>query len=186
MTHEIKLHYFNIKGRAEPIRLALFVGGVEFTDVRFSGPEFGSLKQSGKFPLGQVPCLEVGGKMYCQSKSLLRLAGKLSKEIELYPKDAFKAAIVDQFVDTVDELGECLQVTYGIKDLQERIKARQELCSGKLKTSAEGIEKLLTILLCWVATSLLQILFCFKWCSTFTKGSWMECQLITLTSIRGS
>ena len=145
MTHEIKLYYFNIKGRAEPIRLALFVGGVEFTDVRVSGPEFAGLKQSGKFPLAQLPCLEVDGKMYCQSKSLLRLAGKLSKEIELYPRNALKAAIVDQLVDTVDDLVESLQDTYGIKDLQERIKARQELCSGKMKTKAEGVEKLFTM-----------------------------------------
>jgi hypothetical protein len=44
MNSEIKLIYFDTEGRAEPIRLALFVGGIPFEDKRISGEEFGLLK----------------------------------------------------------------------------------------------------------------------------------------------
>lgn len=40
MAPVIKLYYFDFGGRAEPIRLALHVGGVAFEDVRITEDEF--------------------------------------------------------------------------------------------------------------------------------------------------
>ena len=128
-----------MKGRGEPIRLALFIGGVEFEDNRLKGSEFGALKQSGSLPLGQVPVMEVDGVMLCQSKSLLRLAGKLAN---LYPTDVVKAAICDQFVDTVDEIGDHLGPTYGIQDAEKRITARKHLADNVFPTLYEKLNKL--------------------------------------------
>ena len=57
---KIKLIYFNIPGKAEPIRLALTYMGIEFEDFVFSDrSEFDELKASGKLMFGQVPALEV-------------------------------------------------------------------------------------------------------------------------------
>ena len=55
----MKLHYFNLRARAEPIRAALTVAGIPFEDVRYTFEEWGAVKASGKFPLGQVPTLEL-------------------------------------------------------------------------------------------------------------------------------
>ena len=53
-TPKLKLTYFNIKARAEPTRLALFIGGIPFEDIRLShGEEWPAHK--GEMPYGQVP-----------------------------------------------------------------------------------------------------------------------------------
>ncbi len=44
--HEVKLTYFDGRGRAEFIRLLLAVGGVNYKDVRIERGEWGDLKQS--------------------------------------------------------------------------------------------------------------------------------------------
>jgi hypothetical protein len=37
----ITIIFFLLQGRAEPIRRALFAGGIAFEDVRLTGAEFG-------------------------------------------------------------------------------------------------------------------------------------------------
>jgi len=61
-----KLHYFNLKGRAELSRFLFTVAQVPFEDIRYGNPNFGvqgldfdTLKASGKLPFDQVPLLEV-------------------------------------------------------------------------------------------------------------------------------
>merc|ERR1711962_852211 len=56
-----KFHYFNGKGRGEMVRMLFVVAGKEFEDVRFEQSEWPSLKE--KFPYGQVPALEIDGKI---------------------------------------------------------------------------------------------------------------------------
>lgn len=41
-----KLHYFNLRGRAELARLILNQAGVEFEDIRFERSEWPALKAS--------------------------------------------------------------------------------------------------------------------------------------------
>jgi glutathione S-transferase len=60
-----RLHYFNLKGRAELSRLLLHIAGVPYEDVRYGtnfgtqGLDYGTLKGSGLLPFGQMPLLEV-------------------------------------------------------------------------------------------------------------------------------
>lgn len=61
MAPKITLIYFDFKGRAEAVRLALHVGGVEFEDKRLSREEWGQLKPNTKF--GQVPVIHVDGEV---------------------------------------------------------------------------------------------------------------------------
>ena len=52
--------------------------------------ELSSLIEAGKAPLGQVPTLEVDGKIFCQSGAIARYCGKLAG---LYPRqEDFTAA----------------------------------------------------------------------------------------------
>eukprot|EP01005_Ploeotia_sp_CARIB1_P001574 NODE_493_length_790_cov_307.309201_g484_i0.p1 GENE.NODE_493_length_790_cov_307.309201_g484_i0~~NODE_493_length_790_cov_307.309201_g484_i0.p1 ORF type:complete len:222 (+),score=79.06 NODE_493_length_790_cov_307.309201_g484_i0:53-667(+) len=109
------LTYFDFTGRAEPIRLAFFVGGVDFEDKRLAKEEFGKAKGEGKFPFGSVPVLEVNGKTYAQSTSLLRYAGKLAK---LYPEDPVAGLGVDMVLDTVEEIAS--KLPFGGDDIKEK------------------------------------------------------------------
>ena len=57
----LTLTYFDGPGRAEPVRVALRLGGVPFVDHRLAFPQFAEAKAAGAFPLGSVPVLEVDG-----------------------------------------------------------------------------------------------------------------------------
>ena len=58
-------HTHKYVGRGEPIRLAFYVGGIDFDDVRITGPEFAEAKEAGAYPFGQLPVLEVDGGCGC-------------------------------------------------------------------------------------------------------------------------
>jgi len=84
----IKLTYFNIEAAAEPTRLALTLAGVPFEDERVSFPEWGALKPT--TPYGQLPLMVVNGEpnVRTQSGAMLRYAGTLVPEKQLYPADS--------------------------------------------------------------------------------------------------
>ena len=50
-----RLTYFDSPGRAEPIRVALFLAKLPFEDRRLKFPEFMAQREQGAFPLGAVP-----------------------------------------------------------------------------------------------------------------------------------
>lgn len=94
---KLKLYYFNIKGKGEPIRLFCAYAGLELVDHRFADGEFAAMKESGELSFGQVPLLEVDGKhQLVQTAAILRYLGKLAG---LYPEDPILAAKVDAALD---------------------------------------------------------------------------------------
>jgi glutathione S-transferase len=98
---QLKLTYFDFHGgRAEPVRLALAIGGVDFEDYRFSFPEFAEVRKT--TPFNQVPTLDVDGVQVTQCDAILRYAGKLAG---LYPTDPFQALLCDEVMYVVEEAG---------------------------------------------------------------------------------
>jgi glutathione S-transferase len=95
---ELKLHYFDITGKGEPIRLFCAYAGLTLEDYRFASfDEFAAMKSSGKLAFGQVPMLEVDGKhQLVQTAAILRY---LSKIAGLHPEDPVLAARVDAIMD---------------------------------------------------------------------------------------
>ena len=72
----MKLHYFGGYGRAEAIRMALSYAKAPYENVYYSfGEDMAKLKASGNLEFGQVPALEIDGKFYSQSISILRYIG---------------------------------------------------------------------------------------------------------------
>ncbi len=124
---QLKLNYFDFHGgRAEPIRLALHIGGVAFEDHRFAAAEFAELRKS--TPFGQVPTMHVDGLQVTQSDSILRYAGKLGG---LYPADPLQALLCDEVMYVVEEAGVKLGPTFRMSgDAQKE--ARLALVNGSM------------------------------------------------------
>ena len=48
----MKVYYFDLFARAEPIRMMLSKAGVAYEDIRVTGESWKELKESGKCPYG--------------------------------------------------------------------------------------------------------------------------------------
>jgi len=98
---EITVTYFDGRGRAEPTRLALVLGGIDFKDVRIKGEEFMKMKQGGELMFGSLPVMDVDGVQYSQSDAMLRYAGSIA---DLYPEDPLDAMKVDVVVGALEDM----------------------------------------------------------------------------------
>ncbi|EQC39836.1 hypothetical protein SDRG_03255 [Saprolegnia diclina VS20] len=76
----MKLTYFNTPGRAELVRLTLFLHDIPFEDERLSYEEF--LVRKPTLPFQQLPTLTVDGEVFAQSRGMARYVGHLTG---LYP-----------------------------------------------------------------------------------------------------
>ncbi len=124
---KLKLTYFDVHGgRAEPIRLALYLGGIEFEDYRFSYGEFPEVRKS--TPLGQVPVLEIDGLAVTQSNALTTYAGKLAG---LYPKDDFHALLCEEIMGSVEDVTSRIVSTFGLQG-EALIAAREKVTKDSL------------------------------------------------------
>uniref|UniRef100_A0A7S3VSV3 Glutathione S-transferase n=1 Tax=Dunaliella tertiolecta TaxID=3047 RepID=A0A7S3VSV3_DUNTE len=134
----LKLFYFDIPGRAEATRLMLRLGKYPFEDYLLKREEWAELKP--KMPFGQVPVLEVDGKMLSQSSAMERYVAKLTDQ---YPSDPWEAAKVDE---TAAFMGEWLDIfipSFFIKDENEKIAARKQVVEEKLKPKIEKLSALI-------------------------------------------
>jgi glutathione S-transferase len=132
-VHE--LLYFDGPGRAETIRICLHAANIDFTDTRFAGKDWPSMKLT--TPLGSVPVLKIDGIQHVQSVALARYAGKLGG---LYPDDPLQALCVDEAMDTLNEL---MAQAPKVKDPEELKTAREEFQKGVMTKYATFLEKLI-------------------------------------------
>jgi len=78
MSSEVPtLHYFNIRGKAEPIRMLFEEIGLKYNEVRIERDEWINGKKQeytkkGLALFGQIPILTIGGKTLVQSDAILR------------------------------------------------------------------------------------------------------------------
>ena len=124
---QLKLNYFDFHGgRAEPVRLALHLGGVAFEDHRFTFPEFAAFRTT--TPFGQVPTLHVDGVQVTQSDAILRYAGKLAG---LYPTDPLQALLCDEVAYVVEEASVRIGPTFRMSGVEQKA-ARLALVNGSM------------------------------------------------------
>ncbi|CAE7620368.1 CACNA1D [Symbiodinium sp. CCMP2592] len=102
-----RLIYLDAKMLAEPIRLALFVGDVDFEDKRVTHQEVQELNLKGQLPFGQVPVLELDGQVFAQTEALLRWAGR---EAKLYPEEPELQLRCDAVEASRAHPGTCLSI----------------------------------------------------------------------------
>lgn len=96
-----KFTYLDLKGFGEAIRLALYIGNVQFEDHLVSRAECVEMEKAGKLPFGQVPVLEADGEIYAQSGVILKWAGRQSG---LYPEDEKLQMRCDEIYDTLTDI----------------------------------------------------------------------------------
>ncbi|XP_078046054.1 glutathione S-transferase-like [Augochlora pura] len=116
-----KLTYFNFTGLAEPIRFLLHQSGIQFEDNRIDHTkDWPKLKS--QMPMGQVPVLEIDGKVLYQSKAISRL---IAKQNNLYGADDFEAYEIDATVDTIDDLKQACTTFYWEQDPAAKAKLKE-------------------------------------------------------------
>jgi glutathione S-transferase len=137
----MKLYYFDIHARAEPIRLLLNHAKIDFEDVRLTQEDFAKFKSEGKFEFGQVPALERDGKVFTQSNAIMRLLGK---ENGFYPEDPTQAWRVDSTLDAIDDLGASMLKAKFCPDADKQKELFAELKTKTIPKFLGVIEKRLT------------------------------------------
>ena len=122
--NSIKLTYFDAKGAAETSRIAFRYGNIDFEDVRLNREQWMELKQSEKTVFGQLPMLEVDGKVLAQSTAIARYAGKM---VNLYPSNPVDALVVDMIMDSQKDIISKLTPSFYEKDEEKKKSMREEV-----------------------------------------------------------
>lgn len=131
MSAAVTLTYFGLPGRAFAIRVALNAALerkaiASFEDKRLTFQEWKDSKDSLNAPLGQLPIVEIDGKVFCQSVALTRWSAKLAG---LMPEDPLQVLVTDEVIATADEMWN--KVPHGGENLETRRKEWVELARSK-------------------------------------------------------
>ena len=122
---KLKLTYFDFHGgRGEPARLALSIGGVPFDDDRVAPSDWEHRKAH--TPFGALPVLEVDGQKLAQSNAINRYVGKIT---DLYPSDPWQAALCDEVMEAVEDIGTKIASTLFLSEEQKKAE-RKALVEG--------------------------------------------------------
>ncbi|XP_058691503.1 glutathione S-transferase-like [Poecile atricapillus] len=109
MSGKPKLHYFNGRGRMEPIRWLLAAAGVEFEESFIEKKEdLTKLQKDGSLLFQQVPMVEMDGMKLVQTRAI---ANYIATKYNLYGKDLKERTLIDMYVEGMFDLYELL-MTY--------------------------------------------------------------------------
>ncbi|XP_059162732.1 glutathione S-transferase 1-like [Physella acuta] len=134
----VKLIYFDARGRGEVIRLMFAAAGVKYDDVRHTTETWPAEKP--KMPFGQLPVLVVDGKLYAQS---VAIATFVAKEAGFYPKTAIDGLKVDQVVQLAVDLQILTFKAFFEKDEAKKSQLEKELNDVEVPKYLDFFEKLL-------------------------------------------
>ncbi|OQR84696.1 glutathione S-transferase [Achlya hypogyna] len=137
MAHpSLKITYFDMPGRAELTRLALFVSDIPFEDERLTGEQFGARKPS--LPFKQLPTLTVNGEVLAQSHPMARYAASLGG---LYPAaDPLAAYRIDEILAANQDVLNAMIAAMFTRDLDKKPELIKELVETKLPQMLPCIE----------------------------------------------
>eukprot|EP00644_Phytophthora_capsici_P005713 jgi/Phyca11/97828/e_gw1.2.922.1 len=139
MHNNPRLTYFPFPGRAEPIRLSLFIAGIPFEDERIGVDELNQRRSA--LPFNQLPVLDVNGVVVSQALSILRYVGTLGG---LYsPSDIMEALRIDEVFSLIDEFysSYAWNASYFEKDPTKQMKLRHTLTKETLPNTLCLLEK---------------------------------------------
>jgi glutathione S-transferase len=127
---KLKLTYFDFHGgRGEPARSA------PFEDDRVPPSDWQWRKQD--TPFGALPVLEVDGQTLAQSNAINRYVGKIT---DLYPSDAWQAALCDEVMEAVEDINTKLGATFFLPE-EEKKAQRKVLVEGPIPFYSPGCRR---------------------------------------------
>eukprot|EP00547_Thalassionema_nitzschioides_P001097 CAMPEP_0194211754 /NCGR_PEP_ID=MMETSP0156-20130528/11107_1 /TAXON_ID=33649 /ORGANISM="Thalassionema nitzschioides, Strain L26-B" /LENGTH=222 /DNA_ID=CAMNT_0038939407 /DNA_START=38 /DNA_END=706 /DNA_ORIENTATION=- len=135
----IRVYYWDFPfWRAECVRLGLFIGDVEFEDVRDAKKD--DMVNAGKLAFGALPVMEVDGKMLSQTQAMAVYSAKLAG---IHPEDPWLAAKVDECINGCTDVTGTVGTTFALS-AEEKIESRKNLIAekGRLRMHLSGLEKL--------------------------------------------
>mmetsp|Transcript_10317 Transcript_10317/g.21697 ORF Transcript_10317/g.21697 Transcript_10317/m.21697 type:complete len:215 (-) Transcript_10317:1680-2324(-) len=139
-----ELVYFDMKGLAEPTRLAFRVGKVPFKDTRLTREEWAERKNSETPPsaLRTLPMLVIndGEYVHCESSGILRYVGK---KAGLYPGDDMEALKVDEASGALGALSAKISASIAEKDDVVKTRMRKELSENTIPNALAALERLI-------------------------------------------
>ncbi|XP_070548577.1 S-crystallin 4-like isoform X2 [Ptychodera flava] len=137
---QYRLMYFNIRARAETSRMIFAAAGVEYEDVRVAREQWPAEKASGKYPFGQMPCLEIDGKFtLAQSRAIGRY---LANEYGLAGKDNLEKAKVDMVIYVCEDIYVGVRNIFFEKDETKKAEMKADFVV-KADSILAALEKLL-------------------------------------------
>eukprot|EP00611_Tribonema_gayanum_P021888 TRINITY_DN4304_c0_g1_i1.p2 TRINITY_DN4304_c0_g1~~TRINITY_DN4304_c0_g1_i1.p2 ORF type:complete len:228 (-),score=104.32 TRINITY_DN4304_c0_g1_i1:403-1056(-) len=146
MAPSYVLHYFDVPGRAEPIRLTLAITGTDFEDHRIAREDWLDFKAKGPLPYGQVPVLEVKGEdgtttVIAETSAILGyVVAAHGAAAGMQRADPLEAARVEEIRSAIDSLGAKLSATMYEKDEARKMAARAELAAMTLPKGLAAID----------------------------------------------
>jgi glutathione S-transferase len=130
---KLKLTYFDFHGgRGEPARLALSIGGIPFEDDRVAPADWPARKPD--TPFGALPVLEVDGQTLAQSNAINRYVGKLT---DLYPLDAWQAALWDEVMEAVEDINTKLAATFFLPEEEKKTQRKALAINRRNKSTGK-------------------------------------------------
>lgn len=147
--------------RAEVGRLALFIGDLDFVDLRITSEEYLRVRDSGHLddgtliPFHQIPCLIVDGVSIAQTAGIARFCGKLSG---LYPRNNdLLAASIDQFLDIATDITVLVSAAGKVDKEGKSTVNREQLFEGELSRKLRMLNKNVTEPNEWIVGSDLSV-----------------------------
>uniref|UniRef100_A0A0N4ZE22 glutathione transferase n=1 Tax=Parastrongyloides trichosuri TaxID=131310 RepID=A0A0N4ZE22_PARTI len=129
------LTYFDLMGKGEVIRMLFNYAGVKFTDKRISRAEWPAIKE--KQPFGQLPVLEFDGKVLFQSRAIEKY---LAKQFGLLGDDDFEAAQIDQYILSLDDVGNNLKPLWGVTDEAKKEELKKQISNDHVIPALKRFE----------------------------------------------
>ena len=136
----MKIDYFNLYGRAECIKMALWKAGVEYESVGYTGDSWKELKESGKLRFGQIPMLELDdGTCLFQTNAIIQYVGAKYGLVPEDPMQKYKGQMLcDHFWgDFITQVMKIFRTPEG----PEREAAAKELFETHFPNYLKQIEK---------------------------------------------
>jgi glutathione S-transferase len=139
MSHNYKLTYFNYYGRGEAVRMLFALAGVEYEDRRIevTGDDWKEFKP--KTPFGQLPLLEIDGRVFCQSVAITRY---LANKFGFAGKTELDKLQADMIVDCIMDLATPIEPIFDEEDETKKNELRKNY-EGKLDKHLENLNKML-------------------------------------------